>query len=265
MHEVGDMFPLDCQDLYSDGQHYDLQNDGFVEDIPFYQRQIRKYGQPVLEVACGTGRITMPLAEEGIRISGLDVSESMLAQARKKASEKHQDIRWILADCRDFRLGEKFNFIFIPFNSITHLHDLHSLEAFFTCVKDHLATEGRFLIDVFNPRLDILMRDPTKRYPVAQYPDPHGRGMVTVTENNAYDVAQQINRIKWYYQIGEEEERVVENNMRIFFPQELDGLLQYYGFTIEAKFGNYDETPFESTSPKQLVVCYSLKGRKGRC
>jgi len=251
------MRPLDCADLYSDGRHYDLQTKGFVEDIPFYLRQVQKYGQPVLELACGTGRITIPLAQKGIQITGLDVSESMLAQARRKASQKNVAVTWIRADCRDFQQNQKFRLIFIPANSITHLHDLESLETFFSCVRIHLADKGRFVIDVFNPRLDILMRDPTKRYPVAEYSDPDDQGMVTVTESNAYDAAQQINRIKWYYKTGEEE-RVVENNMRVFFPQELDGLLQYYGFVIEAKYGNYDETPFESGSPKQLVVC-SLK------
>jgi SAM-dependent methyltransferase len=259
------MLPVSCADLYSDGRHYDLQNSDIVEDIPFYLRQIQKYGQPVLELACGTGRITIPLTEKGIQITGLDVSEPMLCQAQKKAAARGVDVQWVQADCRDFKLQRKFHLIFIPFNSITHLHDLKSLEAFFACVKDHLAAEGRFVIDVFNPRLDILMRDPTRRYPVAQYPDPDGRGAVIVTENNIYDVAQQINRIKWYYKIGEREECVVENNMRILFPQELDGLLQYYGFAIEAKFGNYDETPFESASAKQLIVCYPLKERKSRC
>jgi len=259
------MWPLDCQDLYSDGRYYDLQTKDFLEDIPFYLRQIQKFGQPVLELACGTGRITIPLAEKGIQMTGLDVSEAMLSQARMKARAKGVDIQWILADCRDFQLDRTFRLVFIPINSIAHLHDLESLEVFFSRVKEHLAPGGRFIIDVFNPRLDILMRDPTKRYPVAQYPDPDGRGMVTVTENNVYDAAQQINRIRWYYKIGQTEERVVENNMRILFPQELDGLLLYCGFAIEAKFGNYDETPFESTSPKQLIVCYPLKERKVRC
>lgn len=254
------MRPLDCADLYSDGRHYDLQNKGFVEDIPFFLQQIQKYGQPVLELACGTGRITIPFAEKGIHITGLDISEPMLAQARQKASQKNVAVTWIRADCRDFRLNQKFHFIFIPFNSITHLHDLESLEAFFSCVRTHLADEGRFIIDVFNPRLDILLRDPKGRYPVAEYPDPDGRGKVVVTENNVYDAASQINRIKWYYKVESEKKgRVVENNMRILFPQELDGLLHYNGFSIETKFGNYDQSPFRSTSPKQLVVCSSKK------
>jgi SAM-dependent methyltransferase len=249
------MRPLDCADLYSDGRHYDLQNSSFLEDIPFYLRQIQKHGQPVLEVACGTGRITIPIAEKGIQITGLDVSEPMLAQARQKASQKNVAVPWIRADCRDFQLNQKFRLIFIPFNSITHLHDLESLEAFFSCVRTHLADRGRFVIDVFNPRLDILLRDPTRRYPVAEYADPNGRGKVIVTENNVYDAASQINRIKWYYKIGEGEKWMVENNMRILFPLELDELLHYNGFVIEKKFGDYNETPFESGSPKQLVVC----------
>ena len=101
------------------------------------------------------------------------------------------------------------------------------------------------------------MRDPSRRYQISQYSDPDGKGTVIITENNIYDTATQINRIKWYYSIGKEKDKfVVENNMRILFPQELDALLLYNGFTIETKFGNYDETPFDSASPKQLVVCY---------
>jgi len=245
--------PIDCFDLYKDGRHYDLQNRDIVEDIPFYLRQIKRYGEPVLELACGTGRITIPLSSKGIKITVLDISEPMLEQAKKKDMGK---VEWIRADCRNFHLNEKFSFIFFPFNSIAHLHDLKSLEDCFSCVKEHLADEGRFAIDFFNPRLDILMRDPDKRYPVAEYPDPDGKGTVTITENNIYDTAAQINRIKWYYKVGKEKEKVVENNMRIFFPQELDALLIYNGFTIEHKFGNYDETSFNSESPKQLIICY---------
>jgi len=100
-----------------------------------------------------------------------------------------------------------------------------------------------------------LIRDPDKRYSVAKYPDPDGKRTVTITENNIYDTAAQINRIKWYYKVGREK-KVVENNMRIFFPQELDALLIYNGFTIEHKFGNYDEAPFNSESPNQLIICH---------
>ena len=75
-----------------------------------------------------------------------------------------------------------------------------------------------------------------------------------VTENNVYDAATQVNHIKWYYRVGESAaERVAELNMRIFFPQELDALLRAFGFDIEAKYGDFDESPFISGSPKQII------------
>lgn len=250
------MMPVDCQQLYSDGRHYDLQTRDVVEDIPFYLRQTRKYGGPVLELACGTGRITIPMAEQGIRITGLDISGPMLSQARKKAAAKGVNVEWVQADCRNFKLAKKFRLIFLPFNSITHLHDLESIEACLSCVGRHLARDGRFIIDVFVPAMQILMRDPSKRYPVAEYLDPDGEGTVTITESNVYDSAAQINRIKWYYSIGAGKEFIKENNMRMFFPQELDALLKYNGFVIENKFADYGETHFTSESGKQLLVSH---------
>jgi len=251
------MKPLDCEALYSDGRHYDLANRGFVADIPFYLELIRKYGEPVLELACGTGRIAIPLAEQGIDVTGLDISSSMLAHARRKSAAKGLEVEWIEADCRDFKLDRQFGLIFFPFNSIAHLHDLESVEACFSCVKLHLGVGGRFIIDIFRPDLRILKRNPAKRYPVTEYPDPDGKGKVVITENNVCDRATQVNRIKWYYRVGSQAEESVKSlNMRIFYPQELDALLGYNGFTIEAKFGNYDRTEFVSDSPRQLVVSF---------
>lgn len=82
------MEPIDCRHIYLDGRNYDLQNKDFVEDIPFYLHQIKKYGEPVLELACGTGRITIPIAKQGVKISGLDISKSMLSHAKRKAKMK---------------------------------------------------------------------------------------------------------------------------------------------------------------------------------
>jgi SAM-dependent methyltransferase len=250
------MEPPDSDVIYRDGRLYDSQHKGFDEDIPFYTKRARMYGEPILELACGTGRIAIPMAKEGLRITGLDVSASMLAEARKKSAEQGLDIEWIETDCRDFHLETRFNLIFLPFNSIAHLLDPESIESCFSCVREHLTPEGRFIIDIFNPKLEILVRDASERYPTGEYDDPDGRGRVVVTENNVYDRAAQVNRIKWYYRTGEEpEETVADLNMRIFFPQELDALLRYNGFEIEAKFGEFDETPFTSESLKQIPVC----------
>ncbi|RKX25209.1 MAG: hypothetical protein DRP47_10135 [Candidatus Zixiibacteriota bacterium] len=76
-----------------------------------------------------------------------------------------------------------------------------------------------------------------------------------ITENNVYDPATQINHIKWYYKIGDAEEIARELNMRILFPQEFDTLLHYNGFDIDEKIGDFDESPFESNSRHQIIIC----------
>ena len=182
--------------IYRNGLHYDVQHKNYTIDIPFYLRQVKKYGDPVLELACGTGRIAIPIAERGYKITGLDISDSMLAQARKNVLEKKLNIRFIKADCRDFRLNQKFKVILFPFNSIAHLHTFEDIKSCFICVRKHLKRNGRFIVDMFNPRLDILMRDPKKRRPVSKYPNPYGKGMVVISENNVYDRAAQISHIK---------------------------------------------------------------------
>ena len=249
------MKDIDCGPLYFDGRHYDLQHEGITDDIPFYLDEARRYGGPILELGCGTGRVAIPLAREGFEVTGLDISRPMLDHARSKAKGAGVSVRWVEADCRDFNLGREYGLVVFPFNSIAHLHDHESIEACLACVGAHLESTGRFIIDIFNPRLEILLRDSSERYPVAEYSDPDGCGTVVITENNVYDNASQINRIKWYYRIGDDAtEHVRELNMRIFHPQELDGLLRSNGFTVEHKYGDCDRKPFSSGSPRQIVV-----------
>ena len=246
---------IDSYELYRNGLHYDAQHVEIVEDIPFYISQAQKADGPILELACGTGRITIPIARQDFDITGLDISEGMLKVAREKAYRENLTCAFIHGDCRHFSLGKKFNFVFIPFNSIAHIHDRESFDALCSSVKDHLEESGCFLIDIFNPKLEILMSDPHKRFVVAEYEDPYGHDKVTITENNVYDKESQINHIKLYYQIGKREEFAVELNMRIYYPQELDNMLSYNGFDIVEKLGDFDGSPFDTDSPKQLFFC----------
>ena len=165
----------DFAELYGDGRHYDLENKDVTVDIPFHTAQAKKFGDPILELACGTGRITIELAEAGYDITGLDIMPPMLSLAQKKAKDRNVKIQWVRADCRNFKLAEKFKLIIFPFNSIAHLHELKDIDACFSCVKNHLTDDGRFIIDFFNPSLKILLRDSSKRYPVVENPDPDGK------------------------------------------------------------------------------------------
>lgn len=249
------MEPPDIDHLYFDGHHYDRLNERFQADLPFYLAQIERHGGPVLELACGSGRLTVPLAERGIDITGLDASPTMLARAREKAAARGVDLPLIQGDMRCFDLGRRYRIIFIPFNSLNHIHHWRDIIACFACVRRHLEERGLFILHLFNPDLRLLLRDPRPRYPVARYPDPYVRRTVVITENNAYDGAQQINRVRWYFNWeGEDEERVEALDLRMIYPQELEVLLHYGGFSLETRYGWFDCSPFTSNSRSQIVL-----------
>jgi SAM-dependent methyltransferase len=247
------MKAIDHEDIYRDGKSYDALNE-FVTDVPFYLQMIEKFGEPIIELACGTGRITIPIAEKGFEIVGIDISEGMINEAKEKSTKAKLDIRFIESDIRDFELNRKFSLIVLPFNSICHLHDFESISSCFNCVKKHLTTDGRFIIDVFKPDLKFLLRDDNTRFEKAVYKNPYANNNVKLMESFHYSEVDQISRFKWYFQ-NEGDEIVQDLNMRMFFPQELDNYLRFSGFEIEDKFGNYNKSSFTSRSDKQLIVC----------
>src|SRR5438309_11633996 len=97
---------------------------GRTQDVAFYRDAAREYGDPVLELGCGTGRITMALAPKGKRVTGLDLSERMLERAGGKRAALNKEERerghLVQADMTQFDLGEKFQLIIIPFRPFQH-------------------------------------------------------------------------------------------------------------------------------------------------
>jgi SAM-dependent methyltransferase len=242
--------------LFFEGVHYDLKLRSFTEDLAFWSKQVRKYGGPVLELACGTGRVSIHLAKAGHHVTGIDASGPLLREAIRKSLRLRLQMDWVNDDVRGFDLKTKFPLIIFPLNAISILWEPQDLEACFACVKRHLAPKGKLVIDYFNPNLEILSRDPNQRHFHSRYPGPGGKGMVQVTESNSYDAATQINHVCLYHEFPRGSSSFVEEiDVRIFFPQELSALLKYNGFLVEARYGSYDESIFDTQSTKHLIVC----------
>ena len=156
---------------------------------------------------------------------------------------------------RDYALLREFKLIFISTNSFSHLLEHDEIESCLRCTRDHLAPEGRFVIDIFTPSARMLARDANEAYTVGEYDDPDGKGRVVVTETKRYDVATQVNHAIWRYTNSDTQENwEIPFSLRMFYPQEINALLRYNGFAIENKFGWYDESPYGDASPKQLIV-----------
>ena len=249
------MESAEISQLYQDGACYDRMYHG-GHDLAFWIDRAKGCGGPVLELAVGTGRIAIPLAAGGCDVTGIDSSEAMLTRGREKASAAGVEVDWGSADMRDFDLGRTFPLIILANNTLCHLLTRLDFERCMTCVRRQLATGGRFIIDVFVPSLRILLHDPEQRHPFASYEDSDTGRTVTVTAGNRYESHTQINRITMFRTVsGASEEETGTLDMRMYFPQELDALLEYNGLRIEHKFGNFDRDPFDANSPKQVIVC----------
>ena len=136
-------------DFIYDANIYDGMNTDLA-DLEFYKRWLpQNKNARILELCCGTGRLTIPIAAEGYAISGVDNTKSMLKQAKAKAAERGLAIDFIEADIRTLHLPEQYDFIFIPFNSIHHLYTNDDLYKALGTVKKHLKEGGLFLLDCF--------------------------------------------------------------------------------------------------------------------
>lgn len=241
--------------LYEDGVLYDLAfgDRADAAQVAFYRRLAEARGGEALELGCGTGRVTVPLAEAGVRMTGLDAAPSMLEVARRKAGA--QPITWVEGDFRDFDLGRRFGLVLFPINTIAHLPTRADFEACMARVRDHLAPDGRFVIDYLVPNLGLLMRHPDTESPLAERRDDAGALQVAITESNRYDAIAQVNHILWFCRFGDGHVREQSFSMRIFFPQELEALLHYNGFEVEARYGDFEGAAFGPQSRKQILIC----------
>ena len=255
------MKPLDCLELYEDAEFYDAEFASRDLEIPFYRKYAQCSNGPVLEVACGTGRLTLPIARDGVDMTGLDVSRPMLEQARRKSAAEGLDIEWVEQDCRDISLPRKFGLVFSATNAMQHLLDRESALAFLRSAGNVLRPEGQLVLDVFNPNPAKLNRPAGERHFHKNIQSPDG-GEIRVEVASGYDAETRILHFDLFYLNQGNLLRTKHVNMRCFFPDELSELCEASQLEIIHRFGDYDESPFSSTSPKQILICRKIGHRK---
>jgi len=244
---------------YADPKIYDLENIDFEPDCSFILGFAKKTGNPVLELGCGTGRLTIPLAQAGVDITGLDVVPGMLERARQKANG--MPIQWILADARTYRLGCTFRLIFESGSVFGHMLTRPDQEAFLRRVREHLDDEGLFVFGSWFPRLEMLEDvEEEKEWFTTQHPDGYE---IHVSGTECYDALRQVKvetaYRRWRDANGREVLKVAPLSLRYNFPQELEALLHYNGFTLVERYGDTDSNPLTNDSRMLICVCRKRK------
>ena len=223
--------------------------------LPFYADLARQQAGAVLELACGTGQITVPIALNGHPTVGLDLSRAMLDVATKRAAAANAAVEFVEGDMRDFALGREFDCIFIARNSLLHLLSTADLLAAFAAVRRHLAPDGVFAFDIFNPSARLLARPAGQRFPTMEVSAPQF-GSLSVEASSDYDSATQVNHGIWYISTQDKRDAwVVPLVLRSIFPQELPLLLSAAGLELVSRFGELPDAPFVAGSRIQLCLC----------
>jgi SAM-dependent methyltransferase len=240
---------------YDDPILYDVEMERFGAPDEFYLKLAQRVGGQALELGCGTGRYTIPMAQAGIAITGLDITPGMLEQARRKAAGL--PVEWVEADARDFHLGKKFRLIFESGAMFCHLQTRADHDAALACVREHLEPDGYFVvISQFAGAGSMATNENEEAW--FSFTMPQGYE-VHVSGYQQYDPLSQITTEtairRWTDASGQAHERVSPLKLRHFFPQELAALLHYNGFTIVESYGDTDFSPLTADSPNIIYVC----------
>jgi SAM-dependent methyltransferase len=199
-------------------------------------------GGAALELGIGTGRIALPLAQRGVRVHGIDLSEAMVDKLRAKPGADLIDVT--MGDFTTTRVEGTFSVTYLLVNTIMNLTTQEEQVACFRNVAAHLAPGGCFVIEVQVPRLQRL--PPGERFQVFDVSPTH----VGIDE---YDVERQ-GLVSHHYWIEDDRVEVLSPPFRYVWPSELDLMAQLAGMTLRERWADWDRSPFTDESKKHVSV-----------
>lgn len=252
---------MDHDTLYAGSNLGSECYDGFYDpppaeiagDVAFYVAAAREAGGPVVELACGTGRVTLPIARAGVAVTGLDASEGMLAIARAKTAVEPEEVRarltWGPGLLQDFDLGGPVPLVLVPFRSFQLLGAVDDQLACLRCMRRHLAPGGRAIVHLFDPRLDYLTgQTPLPRIVRKGRSSRTGRTVTAELVDNAHDFVGQTARGTWLYiEYGEDGSELrreeLTQTVRWIWRPEFAHLAARAGLSVAAEYSDFRGSP----------------------
>ena len=246
------MWYTEIADLYDAVVQYD-------EDIPFFIEQCKNINGPVLELMSGTGRVSIPLLEAGVRLTCVDSSPEMLEILQEKLGARRLSAKVIQADVRLLDLPAEFPLAIIPFQSFSELVSESDRHAFLANIRKTLSPRGVLICTLHNPRIR-LARMSNRGEEERRFSHPEGRDEVVLRVACDYDPLTAVvtgrEVIEVYSAIGERLDRR-EVNIRFSLPDErwFRKAAEKARFSVEALYGDYKYSPFrEESSPYMIWV-----------
>jgi len=217
-------------------------------DINFF-KTLCKGHKNILDLMCGTGRVSIPLIEEGLPLTCVDYSEEMLAIFRKKVNGS-QNVKIICQDVCELNLEEQYDLIMIPSNSIAEIIDPKKRRLALRRIHEHLTPDGIFFCTMYNPAYRIQQADGNIRY-LGKYDLDNNRTLV-ITYYNVYYPAASIISGTQFYEIYQKnrliEKRCLDIKFSVISKEEICKMARKEGFTLKAIYGDYEPYHYDEAS-----------------
>jgi SAM-dependent methyltransferase len=237
----------------------------FHGDAEWYRRKAMESGGPVLELGAGTGRITIPIAEDGLSIYALDSDEGMRKALQLKVDMLPEDVRKRIVivddDMRSFRLNQKFGLIVAPFRAFLHNLTPEDQKACLQSVYEHLRPGGRFAFNVFHPSLQYMSQNAGALAGVWRWAGEYtleDGSLLIRSEAGHYDtVRQRVRSLHRYEQYGVDGDlkRTFLHRLELayLYPADIRRLLEESGFGKVEIAGGFDGRPFKNDMDELVI------------
>jgi ubiquinone/menaquinone biosynthesis C-methylase UbiE len=256
-----------ARDFYA--QTYDVAVADWPGEMDFYRElaaEAHSNGQAVLEVACGTGRVTVRLAQGGGEVVGLDLSPAMLDVAREKSAGM-SNIRWVQDDMRSFNLGETFGLVIIPGHSFQNILTADDQLACLESIHRHLVPGGLLVVHLDQPEvswLGDLTRDLGGVFEAKeQFVHPKTGCLIRTLHAWSYEPAMQAAVSHRIWEEVGPDGQVVDRldkgpiRLHVVFRFEMEHLLARAGFAVEAVYGDFYRQELQDVSSEMIWVARS--------
>lgn len=247
---------------FDDGQLYDLILGELDYGFEFYVGLAKQAAGPVLDIACGTGRILLPCLDAGIDIEGLDLYAPMLEQLQHKAAQKGLAPRLHQADMSDFHLARQFALIMIPFNAFIHNlsaeDQIHSL----TLCREHLLPGGLLAFDTFFPALELVNTPAGTRVLELETTDAATGLLIRLYDTRTVDRVRQTQLSQMDVEFLDQTGKLVrvshsETTTRWIYKTEMELLLRLAGFPRWEIYGDFTRRPLERETDAMIVCAWN--------
>jgi SAM-dependent methyltransferase len=218
--------------------------------------------QSILELAVGTARAAIPLAQAGHRVVGVDYDEAMLEIGRRKRDAVglgDRELELIHGDCLDLDLGRQFDWVCVFFNTFLAFTTLEAQDRVLQGALRHLKPRGRFWVDVFQPDVKRLARPVSRGLAPTLFHVPRFDRTVLKTVDIRQVPERQLQQVtfdyRWFARNGTPRRQKRTFDLTYIFPRELRMLIERNGMRIEHLWGNYDGSELDANSPRMIARC----------